>query len=91
MDNSLLFNINQDNNKNNDTEFQGNNYILIENENSIDSINSNIKNNDISNANINYFPNEMKTYKLESPQNQINNITNQNDFKEEDIKRAIYV
>ena len=91
MDNNLLFNINQDNNKNNDTEFQGNNYILIENENSIDSINSNIKNNDISNANINYFPNEMKTYKLESPKNQINNITNQNDFKEEDIKKEQYM
>ena len=90
MSNSLLFNINQEENKNNDAEIQGNNYILIEDENSSDNIDSNRKKMDISNTNINYFPNEMQTYKLESPKNQINNIIKEKDFKEEEIKTEQY-
>ena len=88
MNNSLIFNINQDENKNNDA--QGNNYILIENENSLNSIESNGKNIDISNSNINYFPNEMKTYKLESSKTQMNNF-NQKGFKEEEISKEQYL
>ena len=80
MNNSLLFNINQEENKNYDVKFQRNNYILIENDNSLDNIDTNRKNMDISNTKINYFPNEMQTYKLESPNFQINNILNKKDF-----------
>ena len=87
MNNSLLFNINQEENKTYDAEFRGNNYILIENDNSLDNIDTNRKNMDISNSNVNYFPNEMQTYKLESSKNQINNILNQKDFKEEETKK----
>lgn len=81
MDISFLSSINQEESKDNDPEIKENKYILIENENS-DSIDLNRKNMDISNPNFNYFPNEMKTYKLESPKNQMNNIFNQKDFKE---------
>ena len=69
--NFIIINFNLEKIKN--EEIQDNNLFIIENENSSKEtkLEFNKKNFDVSFINLNYFPNEMHTYKLESPRNNI--------------------
>ena len=84
VQNFVISNFNLEKIKN--EEIQDNNLFIIENENSSKEtkLEFNKKNFDVSFINLNYFPNEMHTYKLESPRNNIiNNNSSSNSNKNE--------